>query len=97
MNAMEEAERRRLEADRRFEEMMKQPCPSLRPRMVAIEVSLGIRRAMESNPESLRLMCTDDAGVVHVERPFAASGGTKWAYLGSNEEIDVYALVGVGR
>jgi hypothetical protein len=91
-NVIDERERRRLEAEREFEEMMKRPCPVVRPRMVAIQVGMDMARAIQARPESLKLIAEDEGGVVWIERPYAATGGTS-VLLSAGRDLDVYAVV----
>jgi hypothetical protein len=81
------------ERERRFQEMLRQPPPMAKPRMMAIETSLGMFRAIQRNPASLRLWATDpETGVEVAERPYAAKGGTA-ALLGELDERTIYGVM----
>jgi hypothetical protein len=89
-----EAIRKYEEAKRRFEELLAQPCPSIRPRMTAIQVDNRMALAIERNPTSLKMWATDpETGVEVVARPYAATGGAA-VLLGVAGKFDVYGVVG---
>jgi hypothetical protein len=89
---IDEAERQRREAERRFEELMKRPSPKIRPRLMGLEVSRQMAMAIERNPASLKMFANDpETGVTVAERPYAATGGS--AVLVRGEDFDVYAVV----
>jgi hypothetical protein len=98
MRAIDERERRRLEAERRFEEMMKRPCPGTRPRMMAIAVTRAMAHAIQRNPESLKMIAVDpETGATVMARPYAAKGATTVFLglgVGLGAGVEVYAVVG---
>src|SRR5262245_34635868 len=88
-----ERQRRLREAEERFEKLLREPCPSIRPKMMAIRVDNQIALAIERNPASLRMFADDpETGVTVMARPYAAGVGAA-VLLGVAGEFNVYAIV----
>ena len=78
-------------AQREYEEAMRQPCPVVRPRMVAIEFDKEMSRAIQMRPEKLVIRCEDERGVLQVRRPYVNGAAT--VLLSAGKNLDVYAMV----